>query len=143
MGAALAALSMDRRSSARGLYTIGSPAIGDRVFATRFDERHRGRCFRYVNYHDLVVYAAGWLSVLIGNYTHIRELRYIDAHGTISLGSPSMGDWLSFFSTRGLVSRLLKPSEGGQRAFVPDPLIDHTPRRYAVHIWNDYDSNRR
>jgi triacylglycerol lipase len=142
LGAALATLSMDRWSSARGLYTIGSPPVGNRGFARRFGARHAGRCFRYVNHRDLVVYVAAWLSVIIGNYTHVRVRRYIDVRGTISDRSPSLADWWALLGTRGL-SQLANLIEARQLAILPGVLVDHTPRRYAVRIWNDYASSRQ
>jgi hypothetical protein len=143
LGAALATLSMDRWSSARGLYTIGSPPVGNRRFARRFDPRHAGRCFRYVNHRDLIVYVAGWLSVLIGNYTHVKARKYIDAQGAMSTGSQSIADWFALLGTRGLLSQLANLIDAGEIRLLPDGLIDHTPRRYAVLIWNDYESSNR
>src|SRR5262245_15943793 len=74
LGAALASLAMDRWP-ARGLYTIGSPPVGDRRFARAFDERHASKSFRYVNHRDLFVDVASCPSVLIGHYTHLNERR--------------------------------------------------------------------
>jgi hypothetical protein len=136
-GAALATLSMDRWPG-RALYTIGSPPVGNRRFATGFNARHAGSCFRYVNHHDIVVYVASWLKVLIGNYTHVKARKYIDEDGAISSGAPSIAEWLVLLRGRGMMRRI--PKVPGAVPFVhwPGVLIDHTPRRYAVHIWNDY-----
>jgi triacylglycerol lipase len=143
LGAALATLSMDRWPSARGLYTIGSPPVGNGRFAKAFNARHAGRSFRYVNHLDIVVHVAAWLSVLIGNYTHVKLRRYIDAEGTISDGSPSLLDWLSLLRARRLITKAANQMRSGQLTQLPDVLADHTPRRYAVHIWNDYVSSIR
>jgi hypothetical protein len=137
LGAALATLSMDRWR-ARGLYTIGSPPVGNRRFARGFDTRHAGRCFRYVNHRDIVVHVARRLSFLIGDYTHVRERRYIDAQGVVSGRSPSLADWLVLLSARRKVPRATGGSEALPLVHWPGFLIDHTPRRYAVRIWNDY-----
>lgn len=139
LGAALAALAMERWP-ARGLYTIGSPPVGDRRFARGFDQRHAGKSFRYVNHRDLVVNVASCPSVLIGNYTHIKERRYIDASGTISRPSPSITDWFDVAGARRPASRLANRVANGQLLAVPGALVDHTPRRYAVLVWNDYAS---
>jgi triacylglycerol lipase len=139
LGAALATLSMDRWP-ARGLYTIGSPPVGNRRFARGFDSRHAGRCFRYVNHLDIVVYVASWLSILIGNYTHVKARKYIDAQGVISGGAPSIADWLVLRGAFKAVNSLRRPSGGLDAVPVVDWLIDHTPRRSAVRIWNDYAS---
>src|SRR5262249_5102211 len=131
LGAALATLSMDRWR-ARGLYTIGSPPVGNRRFARGFNARHAGRWFRYRNHLDIVVYVASWLSLLIGNYTHVKARKYIDAQGVISSGAPSLAGWVRLL-TRGPVRGTFSALDG-----VPlvDWVIDHTPRRYAVRIWN-------
>lgn len=124
LGAVLATLSMDCFGKARGLYTIGSPPVGDRRFAREFDRRHAGRCFRYVNHHDIVVHLPRLLSLFVGDFTHVKELKYIDAKGGISGRSPSLIDRLA------LPWALL-------HARVTDVLIDHTPRNYATYIRDD------
>ena len=137
LGAALATLSMDRFGRARGLYTIGSPPIGDRRFARGFNGRHVGRCFRYVNHHDIVVHLPTWLEILIGSYKHVQERKYIDAQGGFSRTSPSIADWLSIMGTRAVAPQVNGGREAARLLPLPVPLVDHTPRRYAVHIWND------
>src|SRR5262245_53439380 len=140
LGGALATLSMDRFNGARGLYTIGSPTVGDRTFATSFDSRHQGRCFRFVNHLDFVVHAPEVLSFL-GLYSHVKELKFIDAQGGISSDSPSALNQLSLIDAGSHARNLLDAH--GQGLDVPPPphfLADHIPRSYAVHIWNDLDS---
>ena len=140
LGGALATLSMDRLGTARGLYTIGSPPVGNRRFARQFDARHQGRCFRYVNHRDIVVYAARWLALLVGNFTHVKERRYINAQGAISDASLSFADGLSLLGARKAAPQGTGGLEAARLVHLPGFLIDHTPRRYAVHIWNDYAS---
>jgi triacylglycerol lipase len=138
LGAALATLSMDRLGTASGLYTIGSPPVGDRRFANGFNRRHSGRCFRYVNHADIVVHLPTLLRLILGSYVHIKERRYIDRRGAISKAGASLFDRLS------LVFASRVPPRVGKRGDIiplPDFLVDHTPRRYAVHIWNDYAIN--
>lgn len=138
LGAALATLSMDRLDSARGLYTIGSPPVGDRRFVEMFNRRHGGRCFRYVNHADIVVHLPSLLRLLLGTYTHVKERRYIDRRGAISTAGASFFDWCSVAFTSRVAPRVDKL---GDIIPLPDALVDHTPRRYAVHIWNDYAIN--
>jgi triacylglycerol lipase len=137
LGGAIATLSMDHFSGDKHLYTFGSPPVGDRQFAQLFDQRYPGRCFRYVNHVDIVVYLASLLDVLVGTYTHVKERKYIDAAGGISTGSPSMFELLSLI----LIPRVAPPVIGRppQDILMSQALVDHTPRRYAVRIWNDYD----
>ena len=136
LGAALATLSMDRFERATGLYTIGSPPVGDRQFARGFDRRHSSRSFRYVNHHDLIVWLPGLLAFLLGSYTHVREQKYITAEAK-NVGKFHLHQWMvplmAWLTNRGDVRRL----RAGQEVVpLPGPLVDHTPRRYAVQIWN-------
>jgi triacylglycerol lipase len=141
LGAALAMLTLERLGTARGLYTIGSPPAGNRRFAKGFNARHAGRSFRYVNHHDIVVHLASWLAVFAGNYTHVKARLYIDRDGRVSTAGPTLLDRLFLGNVLDL------PRQFGDAASLQLPLtgvfIDHTPRRYAVHIWNDYASARR
>jgi triacylglycerol lipase len=137
MGGPLAALAHDLMPGARGLYTIGSPPIGDERFATGFDERHAGHCFRHVNHHDLVVYLPSFLRRLVGDYTHIHEERHIDAHGRISSTEPTAGTGLPFLLPPSVLASLTGHANRFLSVPVPDSLVDHTPRHYAVHVWND------
>jgi triacylglycerol lipase len=136
LGGALATLSMDRLQGARGLYTIGSPRVGDRQFAESFDRRHPGRCFRYVNHRDVVTHMPPVLT-LTGSYQHLSGRRYIDEQGSISRGVASIADSLWLPWTWRLAVRAVG-DVATPVAALPDALVDHTPRRYAVHIWNDY-----
>lgn len=138
LGAALAVLSMDRLGTAAGIYTIGSPPVGNRRFAKLFNQRHAGRCFRYVNHRDVVVHLPTMLTLLLGHYTHVKERRRINRQGTISTAGASLLDHVSIMSSR----RLRPPVAARGGAWpLPDALVDHTPRRYAVHVWNDYARN--
>lgn len=137
LGGALATLAMDRFPNARALYTIGSPPVGNRRFATGFDKRHAGRSFRYANHRDIVVNLPKPLLVLFGGYSHVKERRYIDGKGTISAGS-TMAAWLSSLTARKVAPSFLTGVGGTALFGLPQELVDHTPRRYAVHIWNDY-----
>jgi hypothetical protein len=138
LGAALAVLSMDRLDTATGFYTIGSPPVGNRRFATLFNRRHAGKCFRYVNHRDIVVHLPRMLSFLLGRYTHVKARRYINREGTISPARASIADWLSCMASPRKVPAV--PTRGSLLP-LPGFLVDHTPRRYAVHVWNDYARN--
>ena len=109
LGAALATLAGDRYrrecelppSGIYGIYTYGSPLLGDRAFVDGFNNRHRDRCFRFVNDRDSVTTVP---PPLFG-YRHVNDERLV------GFDDP---DVLNF----------------------AEPLIDHTPRRYAVLAWN-------
>jgi triacylglycerol lipase len=125
VGAALATLFADCIDSYAGLYTFGSPRVGNAAFATGFGARHAGRTFRYVNNRDVVTQVPA--SDLVGaRYVHVtRELR-IGADGRIVDVPPEVPS-----------ATELEVDEPATVALV-GPVIDHTPRRYAVLVWNAF-----
>ena len=137
LGAALATLAMDRFPAARGLYTIASPPVGNQRFARGFNRRHAGRSFRYANHRDIVVNLPKPLLVLFGGYSHVRERRYINGKGIISAGS-TVAAWLSSLTVRKMTPSFIRGAGPTALFALPQRLVDHTPRRYAVYIWNDY-----
>jgi triacylglycerol lipase len=109
LGAALATLAADRvtreRASSqlgelKGIYTFGSPLVGDRQFVDGFNTRCADRSFRFVNDQDTVTR----LPPRLLGYRHVNTERIV------GFDDPDT----SF----------------------REPVIDHTPRRYAVLIWN-------
>jgi hypothetical protein len=123
LGAALATLFADRIDSYAGLYTFGSPRVGDAAFATGFSARHAGRAFRYVNNRDVVTQVPAF-DLVGGRYVHVtRELR-IGGDGRILDMPPEA-----------VPATELDADEAPTVALV-GPVIDHTPRRYAVRVWN-------
>jgi triacylglycerol lipase len=134
LGAALATLAADRlliRSGQRaGVYTLGSPRVGDRAFVNGFNARHGGRAFRYVNHHDLVTH----LPPESFGFGHVDREEYIDADGTSTPGTtrPGIVALLNDAATHwGRLEAILSGA-----SLLPGFLIDHTPRRYATCLWN-------
>ncbi len=85
-----------------GVYTFGSPLVGDRRFVDGFNSRVGNRSFRFVNDQDAVTRVP---PPLVG-YRHVNTEHFVGANDpTLSLS---------------------------------EPLIDHTPRRYAVLAWNAF-----
>lgn len=145
LGAAMATLAADRFDGARGLYTFGSPRVGDKAFAQGF----RTPAFRFVNNNDIVplVPPAGpYLGAKkgIGRYQHVGVLKYLDANGRL-LGSPSLKTRL-WDRLRGhqrhVVDGLRELLEGHPLALAPDDLMDHAPLLYATRVWNAYEDSR-
>ena len=60
--------------------------------------------------------------------------------GGISNASPSIADALSLLGARKAPPRGTGGLEAARLVHLTGFLIDRTPRRYAVHIWNDYAS---
>lgn len=141
LGAALATLAADRFDQVSGLYTFGSPLVGDRKFARQFP----ADTYRFVNNNDIVtrVPPIGPFRpprFLPGVYRHVGQLVYIDHNHEIA--SPG-GSWKHFFSrVRGSIPVRLAPPGNSVRKLISnapgDFLIDHTPLYYALHIWNNY-----
>ena len=109
LGAALATLAGDRflrQAQAHGLgtlggiYTFGSPLVGDRQFVDGFNRRCGHKSFRFVNDQDSVTR----LPLRLVGYRHVNNERFV------GFDDPDV--------------------------LFAEPLIDHTPRRYAVLVWN-------
>ena len=109
LGAALATLAGDRFQRQRqvrgfgelgGIYTFGSPLVGNRAFVDGFNGRCLDRSFRFVNDQDVVPRLP---PPLLG-YRHVNTERFV------GFNDPNV--------------------------IIDEPLIDHTPRRYAVLVWN-------
>jgi hypothetical protein len=138
LGGALATLSMDRFATAAGVYTFGSPRVGNPRFSSFFNRRHRGRCFRYVNNRDVITHLPPALSPA-GLYKHVDDSRVINADGSIA------SRWSLDLSTLALpwtghgTGQAIAAAH--RTLLLPGWLVDHTPRRYAVHVWNDYARN--
>jgi triacylglycerol lipase len=84
LGAALATLATARLElqptlETRGLYTFGSPRVGDGQFRRFAEARFGRRNFRFANYRDLVTRVPfEWMG-----YEHVGQVRYFDADGTL------------------------------------------------------------
>ena len=92
-----------------GLYTFGSPCVGDQNFADEFDQRGLNQiCFRYVNGNDLV-----------------------------AKGLPFWRDRFGFpkFQHVGIVKTLASKRHFLDR-FIPLDMADHAPIYYALKCWN-------
>jgi triacylglycerol lipase len=79
---ATAKLRLEENLPVGGLYTFGSPRVGDRPFAARFQADFKSRTVRFVNNHDLVTRVP---QRLLG-YDHVGVEGYFDANGVFELG---------------------------------------------------------
>lgn len=138
LGAALATLAAARSPRLDGLYTFGSPRVGDAVFAASLKRRMSGgglKYYRVVNGEDVVTTVPMFSSPPIVAFEHAGTLRHIDRAGRIS-EDPTM-----FERLKDAVHGLL-PFDGegdfDNRFFnlIPNALDDHVPTRYATHLWN-------
>jgi triacylglycerol lipase len=127
LGAALATLAAARHGNAAGLYTFGSPRVGDRVFAAGF----RVSTYRLVNNDDLVTKVP-----LLGPYRHVGTTKYIDYEGVLH---HNPGPWER--AKDGLREAFRNTIDRGllrfKRELPENSLTDHAPIYYATHIWNN------
>jgi hypothetical protein len=75
---------------------------------------------------------------------HVKTGRQIDANGTITNGEQSAGTAVEIQrSMQEIIANLgaLKAGQLDQIQQLPPYLLDHTPRRYAVRVWNDLPGN--
>ena len=83
LGAALATLACARWREAdkpvNGLYTFGSPRVGDRVFERTFDQDFEARNFRFVNNGDIVTR----VPLRVMGFSHVGTLAYLDDQGML------------------------------------------------------------
>jgi len=129
LGAALATLCAGRYVNVQGVYTFGSPRVGNDVFKEKYDVN----TYRIVNNDDIVARVPP-----PGAYRHVGELKFIDSGGTI---------WNHMIEREYPVKK--RPDEKyGQKntnpqnknsfaGFVPAAFRDHVPLLYVVHLWNN------
>lgn len=107
LGAALATLAADRfyprvKNKPKGVYTFGSPRVGNEEFAVAYDRKYVDVTFRFVNNDDLVTRVPHRLPL---GYKHVGTLRYFDARGQLH---ESLSAWKSFLDKwEGRVESLL------------------------------------
>jgi hypothetical protein len=152
LGAALATLAAERYRNVAGLYTFGSPRVGDRAYPKQLRRLHIDS-YRFVNNDDVVskVPVIGLYSYrgiiprlrTPGFYRHVGTLKYIsstDSESTI-LNDPGLWARLRDNFRRVVRNtwnlRLLIRSGG----LPENSLIDHAPLLYVIQIWNDYVSS--
>ena len=129
LGAALATLAADRYGDVQGLYTFGSPRVGDPGFKKHFSVK----AYRVVNDNDIVAAVPP-----PGLYRHVGELWYIDSDGHIHHDSPRLEMWTDGF--RGEMRNIANSFEQalqGSFNYIPSGFKDHVPLLYAIHIWNN------
>ena len=142
LGAALATLAANlctdqpNQLGLKGLYTYGSPRVGDLAFGRRIPCKVR----RFRNSSDIVTHVP--IGIV---FRHVGELQFIDAAGHPHL---NLGDRDKLFlevttlhlspSEAHTMSRMMHMSAGG--APLPGFIADHAPINYAIRAWNCYDA---
>jgi triacylglycerol lipase len=129
LGAALAILAADRFRDVQGVYSFGSPRVGDR----KFQENFQLQAYRVVNGDDLVSRVPP-----PGIYRHVGELKIIDRKGSIHDGFTAKEEDIAFCSDPSDTSSGLKENKSADLSqLIPDWIIDHVPLLYAIILWNN------
>jgi triacylglycerol lipase len=150
LGAALAVLAAERAVReadfvVNGVYTFGSPCIGDGAFREHYTAQGlHERTYRFVNDLDVVRRLPPG-----SEYQHVGQLKFFDANGRLHeepAGESNDGEnlpRLTHGQERAIrISRLMGRKLGAicESLFnltIPAPFADHAPIYYAVHIWNN------
>ena len=134
LGAALATLCAERCGNVQGVYTFGSPRVGN----GDFKENYGLKLYRIVNNDDIVPRVPPQ-----GAYAHVGELKFIDGDGTIrdkmienerpiNLAGNETYDQSNFD----------QPGGNSFKGFVPAGFRDHVPVLYAIRLWNSLIESR-
>jgi triacylglycerol lipase len=145
LGAALATLAADRCSDdasfrLQGVYTYGSPRVGD----ARFGARLRVPVFRFRNDSDIVPHLP--LGLL---FEHVGALQFIDGAGHLHRRlSPVMELMLDpgahlLSAKEAMTLRGIMRTGQAFELPVPGFLADHAPINYSILVWNCYDALER
>lgn len=133
LGGALATLCADRYGSVQGVYTYGSPRVGNETFK----EDLNIKIYRIVNNDDIVPRIFS-----LGAYVHVGELKFIDHDGnirdTVALRQRPVNQ-----PRDELYGQDRSGRDGNSfKGFVPSAFRDHVPLLYTIHIWNNTIENR-
>ncbi len=135
LGAALATLAANRYPGQQGLYTFGSPRVGNLEYANDFQEM----AYRIVNQNDIVTTIPP-----MGLFKHVGDFKYINSDDEI-WDSPRL--WRKQRdSLRGIAEHSADVFSAWRRgdfdAVLSDRITDHSPLHYAIKIWNAYDKEK-
>lgn len=129
LGGALATLAADRLPEVQGVYTFGSPRVGD----DQFQATYRPKGFRVVNGRDIVARVPPK-----GPFYHVGALIPIDSQGRVQYRHLAFGN-------RAVPHSQVDTEDDGQgrehatidsAAWVPRSIRDHVPLLYAISLWN-------
>jgi triacylglycerol lipase len=143
LGAALATLAAslghdDPALRLQGVYTFGSPRVGDEAFR----DRMRVPVFRFRNDSDIVPHLP--LGLL---FRHVGSLQFIDGAGHLHRNLTAAREVMldpgaHLLSAKDAMTlRGVMRSEGDVDLPLPGFLADHAPINYSVLLWNCYEAS--
>jgi hypothetical protein len=142
LGGALALLAYSRLADPHiSAFTMGCPRVGDQTFRDRVrDVPGRGH-FRCVNFNDLVTH----VPLESALYAHApEECQHFDNAGVLGIqGQDALTDELKVFGR--LVAGLPADVRSGKHNWdqpAPPGLVDHSPARYCMRLWDCATSGR-
>ena len=133
LGAALATLAADRYRNVQGVYTFGSPRVGDGGFKANFE----AEAFRIINNTDIATRVPP-----PGRYKHVGTIKFIDGGGIIHNRIIEEESFVKL--PRDELYGQESPKRPNKRytsSFIPDSFIDHVPLFYMIHLWNNIIEN--
>jgi triacylglycerol lipase len=138
LGAALATLAAARLAaggaSVNGLYTYGSPRVGDRAFAACFGKLLGARTFRFVNHRDIVPRVP---PETLGElqYKHVGQVKYFDRDGNLSDGPSIWEEIKEAFQDLDWTKLVAgNPTRDDLLDALKAPLEDHAMARYLEKL---------
>lgn len=149
LGAGLATLAAERAArdagfDVRGVYTFGSPRVGDVQFKQNYEARGlSAKTYRVIYDIDVVQ------KIPPGHvYVHVGQFEFIDADGHLHENAPVSssedGGLPEPTGAQQLAVRLHRLLGKGSAVLantlgltIPAPFADHAPIYYASYIWNN------
>lgn len=129
LGAALATLAGARYGKAQGVYTFGSPRVGDATFRDHYPVP----LYRIVNGHDVITTVP-----LPPLYRHAGDLWYLDSNRELQHNTRNLD--LVTDGIRGEAQNIAESFLQIGRSdflYIPGGFKDHIPLLYAIHLWNN------
>ncbi len=133
LGAALATLAAaylsDTDNEINGVYTFGSPRVGDRDFVDAYDARLKRQTNRFISDEDIVTRVP---PRAVG-YEHVGVARFFDCQGTLHNGVEFWRRWMS--RSEGVAVRSLERYRELKSQY-PNSIADHATNLYVTRIRN-------
>ena len=133
LGAALAVLAFSRFADPNtSLFTYGCPRVGNDAFQQRVLSKPAKGIFRYVNLNDPVAHVP--LESFLYRQVPERSWRF-DAEGNLAEDDGSFqGDERAL--TAAIDGLPQDFSDGLDKIDAPVGVVDHSPARYCIRLWN-------